>query len=142
MRDYKNKNGSWTGAERQKSYGYTKRCFDLGLLPKATKCEVCGQEKGILQVHNENYTITLNVAPKLLNGTATEEEVKQINECLKHLCWRCHMIYHSYHRNPRAVINYFARFKNKDGIFDGKTGSPDAPVFRHDYSILRRDYGI
>lgn len=122
----------WSGAEREKSLKLTNKAKALGLLQPAEKCRVCGQTKGILQIHNKNYDVTLAYVPKMLDGTATQEEIDAVKEVLVPLCWRCHMMYHSYYRNKEAVKRYFEEVKN---------GKMYPPVFKHDFAILR-EHGL
>lgn len=101
----------WSGEERTKSFNMTAKALRKGLIPFASQCRVCGQTEGILMYHNKNYDVTLAFLPKLLAGTASPEEIDAIREVLVPLCWRCHMIYHSYWRNPAAYKRYFAEVK-------------------------------
>lgn len=103
----------WTGEERLKSLALTKKAIADGVIPKPTVCEWCGQDKGIIQYHNENYS--------------------HPTKYLKSLCWRCHMIHHSRHFAPEQCKAYF------DAIAAGKRFPP---VYRHDFSILERDHNI
>lgn len=128
MKSYK----KWSAEERQRSLALTNRAKRLGLIPPATKCSICGQSEGIIQYHNENYDATLQYVPKLLLGTATDEERKAIAEALVPLCWRCHMVHHSMHRNKEAVERYFAEVRG---------GKRYPPVYRHDFEILK-EHGI
>lgn len=120
----------WSGEERQKSLRLTNLAKKMGLLKEPKKCRVCGQDKGILHTHNKNYDITLNLVPKMINGTATEEEIESVKEVLVPLCWRCHMIYHSYRRNQSAYKKYFEEVK---------AGKVYPPVYKHDFDILKEN---
>lgn len=120
----------WTGAQREKSYRLFCKAKDMGLIEAPHKCEICGQTKGILMTHNTNYNVTLSYLPRLLDGTANEKEKAQIQEVLIHVCWRCHMILHSYHRNPTAYKNYFHEVKN---------GAQYPPVYKHNFDILKEN---
>lgn len=118
MKDYQ----KWTGAQRQKSLKYTNQAKKMGLLEEPKKCRFCGQEKGILHTHNTDYDVTLEYVPKMIAGTATEEEIAKVKEVLVPICWRCHMMLHSEHRNPTAYKRYFEEVKN---------GKQYPPVYRH-----------
>lgn len=123
----------WTPEERNRSLQLTKRARSLGLLSVPCKCTVCGQTEGIIQSHNTNYDVTLLNVPKMLDGSATPGEIADVNKVLKHLCWRCHQMYHSQFRAPYEVRKYFQEIKN---------GRKWPPVFKHDFGILRRDHNI
>ena len=126
MNSYK----KWTGAQREESYRLFCKAMNAGLIEAPHKCKICGQTKGILMTHNRNYDVTLNYLPKLLVGTASEEEKAQIRQVLISLCWRCHMILHSYHRNPTAYRKYF---------HEVKIGKQYPPVYKHDFDILKEN---
>lgn len=121
----------WSGAERERSLKLTNKAKAMGLLEEPKKCRVCGQTEGILMTHNKNYDVTLKYVPKMIAGTATQEEIEAVKEVLVPLCWRCHMIYHSKHRNPKAYKKYFEEVK------DGKKVYP--PVYHHDFNILKEN---
>lgn len=103
----------WTAKERYASLKLTKKAIADGTIPPATKCCKCRQEKGIIQYHNEDYSDPIKF--------------------LLQLCWRCHMILHSQYRNPEACRLYWERIAK---------GEQDAPVYKHDFNILLKDYGI
>jgi len=126
MNSYK----KWTGAQRQKSLKLTNEAMKRGLLERPHKCRICGQEKGILHTHNKDYDVTLELVPKMLDGTATEEEMAKVKEVLVPICWRCHMIHHSKYRNPEAHDRYFEEVKN---------GKQYPPVYHHDFDILKEN---
>lgn len=115
MRDYTDANGNtWTSKQRQASLRLTKQAIARGELPaKPARCDWCGQDKGILQWHNANYSHPT----KYLLG----------------LCWRCHMVHHSRHVDPAAHDRYMASIKN---------GQRYPPVFRHSWGVLSRDHGF
>lgn len=123
----------WTGEQRKASLRLTNKAKQLGLLEEPKKCKFCGQEKGILHTHNENYGVTLELVPKMIAGTATEEEIQKVKDVLWPICWRCHMIWHSKHRAPQQVEKYFEEVRN---------GKQYPPVFVHNFDILRRDHNI
>lgn len=129
MRDFE----KWSAADRQKSLTLTNRAKRLGLIYNPTKCEICGQTEGILHHHNSNYDVTLSIVPKMLIGSATDEEILEVKKVMHEICWRCHMMYHSQHINMSAVNSYFRSIKD---------GAKYPPVFKHDFSILAREHGI
>lgn len=109
MKSYK----GWTKEERMKSSKLTKRAIANGEIPPPTKCERCGQTKGIIHYHNENYS--------------------HPTKYLEQLCWRCHLIHHSKYRSREAHDKYFKE------ISEGKIYPP---VYKNDITILRREHGI
>lgn len=118
----------WSGQERQKSLALFNKAKKMGLISEPTKCRVCGQEKGILHTHNKDYDVTLEILPKMIEGVATAEEVEKVNDVLVPICWRCHMVYHSYYRNKDAYKRYFDEVKS---------GKMYPPVYKHDFNILK-----
>lgn len=126
MNNYK----KWTGAQRDESFRLFSKAMQAKLIKSPKKCKICGQTKGILMTHNRDYDVTLNYLPKLLAGTASEREKAQIRQVLIPLCWRCHMILHSYHRNPTAYRKYF---------HEVKIGKQYPPVYKHDFNILKEN---
>ena len=103
----------FTHAQRIASLAKTKAAILSGGIPKPTKCEFCGQTKGIIQYHNEDYS--------------------HPTKYLRVWCWRCHMMHHSRNRAPEAVKAYF------DAVSAGKKF---APVYRHDFKILADEHGV
>ena len=126
MNNYK----KWTGAQREESYRLFCKAMNAGLIETPHECKICGQTKGILMTHNKNYDVTLSLLPKLLVGMANDKEKVQIQKVLISLCWRCHMILHSHHRNPLAYEKYFHEVKN---------GKLYPPVYKHDFDILKEN---
>jgi len=125
----------WTKEERSKSGAMTRRMKAAGLIGKASKCCKCGQDKGIIQLHNEDYDTTLEIGQNVVNRIPMSfegDEKDRYMGALLELCWTCHMILHSEHRNKTAHDNYFEAVKN---------GARFAPVFRHDFSELKK-YGF
>lgn len=108
MNDYK----KWTASQRNKSLSLTKRATAMGIIPKATKCRFCGQEKGIIHSHNMDYDVTLELTPKIIAGTATEEEIQKVMEVLVPVCWKCHIMIHKAEKHPLSAEKYFERVKN------------------------------
>ena len=131
MRSYK----KWSKEERQKSLRITNKAKELGLIKNPTCCNRCGQKEGILQLHNEDYDFTLLELPELLKNkeNLTQEQLDKIANCLEEICWTCHMIHHSEHRNKEAHDEYFRKIKEE--------GFMPEPVFKHDFSKLKK-YGF
>ena len=130
MKSYK----KWTKLQRLKSLQITNKAKQMGLIKKPKKCNRCGQTKGILHLHNEDYDWTLKELPKYLNG---EKEIDKkareyIANCLEEICWICHMVHHSKYRNKKAHDEYFKKVKE---------GFKPAPVYKHDFEILKK-YGF
>lgn len=127
----------WSKEEREKSYAMTKKAQELGWIKKPCKCQFCGQDKGIIHLHNENYDVTLDILGEALQRKPkpriSKEEKEAIDEVLWEVCWRCHMIHHSYYRNPQACEEYWKEIE---------AGDQYPPVFKHDFSILKRDHNI
>ena len=117
MKDYK----KWTATERNRSLALTRKAKALGLIPHPKRCCFCGQENGILHHHNIDYDVTLDVQPKLILGTATEEEIKQLQEVLLPVCWTCHMMIHRGELHPKSAEAYFEQVKN---------GMQPKPIFK------------
>ena len=103
----------WTAEERLASLAKTKQAIKDGIIPPPHACELCEQDKGIIQYHNEDYS--------------------HPTKYLRSWCWRCHMIHHSQHFAPVQCKAYF------DEIASGKIYPP---VFKHDFGILVREHGI
>jgi hypothetical protein len=132
MRDYK----QWTAQYRKDSLKLTNKAKKMGWIPQPKKCRRCGQEDGILHLHNEDYTVTHVTLTDVFNRfpiSITPEEIDAINQALEPICWRCHMMHHSKHRNKIAVEMY------QDEIRRGKRYPP---VYRHDFTILNRDHNV
>ena len=132
MQSYK----GWSPDFRKASLKLTNKAKTLGWIPEPKCCRRCGQEKGILHLHNEDYDVTYYTLTECYNRfpvSITEEEHAKLNEVLEPICWRCHMIHHSVGRNKSAVEQYFKEVK---------AGKQWPPVYRHDFTILKRDHGI
>lgn len=108
MVDYK----QWSAAERLASLALTNEAKRRGLLEAPHACRICGETRGILHTHNSNYDVTLALTPKMLNGTATEEEVARVKEVLMPVCWRCHMMIHKKGHHPLSWEKYIEAIKS------------------------------
>ncbi len=132
MRNYK----QWTAEYRKESLKLTNKAKKMGWIPQPKKCRRCGQEDGILHLHNEDYTVTHETLTDVFNRfpiQITKEEIEAINQALEPICWRCHLMHHSKHRNAKAVEIY------QDEV---RRGKKYPPVYRHDFSILNRDHNV
>jgi|TARA_R100001510_G_C7654982_1_gene213879 hypothetical protein len=132
MQTYK----GWSGDFRKESLKLTNKAKRLGWIASPTCCNRCGQTKGILHLHNEDYDVTYYTLKKVFDRfpvTITKEEKDKVNSVLEEICWRCHMLHHSVRRNKQAVEKYFAEIKN---------GKQYPPVYKHDFTILKRDHNV
>jgi hypothetical protein len=132
MKDYK----GWDSNFRSASLKLTNRAKEKGWIQNPTKCNRCGQTEGILHLHNEDYDITFYTLEKVFNRsplTITKEEIDNVNSVLEELCWRCHMMHHSIRRNKQSVDKYFEEIK---------AGKRYPPVYKHDFSVLKRDHNV
>lgn len=111
MKPYK----KWSGEERLASAAKSRAAIEAGIIPPAIVCQRCSQTEGIIMYHNHDYSDPIKF--------------------LEAMCWRCHMIFHSYFRKGarEAVNRYWAEIK---------AGKRYPPVFKHDFEILRKDHGI
>lgn len=106
-----------------------------GFIPYPTQCDFCPQDKGIIRLHSEDFSIVLKVLPDLLNGTHLPDNqlLRKIKTCFIQLCYRCDMMYHSKELDPEAYSIYIQQIK--DGVVF-------SPVYEHDYETLIKDHGI
>ena len=131
----KNYNG-WSSEFRKASLRLTNAAKKEGWIKDPKKCNRCGQTEGILHLHNENYDATYYTLEKVFNRSPiniTKEEKDKVNSVLESLCWRCHMMHHSVRRNKQAVDKYFDEVKG---------GKIYTPVYKHDFTILKRDHDV
>ena len=132
MKNYK----KWSKEFRLASLKLTNKAKKMGWVPQPSECRRCGQVDGILHLHNEDYDVTLYTLEEVFARFPvhiTDEEIEKINVVLEPICWRCHMIHHSIHRSPLACKQYWTDLK------DGKKFSP---VYKHNFSILKKEHGI
>lgn len=132
MKNYK----KWSAKFRQQSLKLTNKAKRLGWIKQPKICNRCNQDKGIIHLHNEDYDVTYYTLEKVFNRfpiEITKEEIEKINKVLEPLCWRCHMMHHSKHRNRKAVEQYFIEVSK---------GKQYAPVFFHNFDILKRDHNV
>lgn len=109
-KNMKSYNG-FTAAERYKGLEIVKQAIADGVLKPVSecKCSMCGQDKGIIMYHSEDYT------PEII--------VSQVVP----LCWRCHMMLHSRFRHPKSWEQYKQEVEN---------GAMYPPVYRHNWKAL------
>ena len=80
MRSY---NG-FSGLQRIRAQAWLRRQWNAGLLDRPSRCFACGQDRGIIEAHAEDYSEPF--AP----GKTDQF----------HLCFTCHMMVHSRFGNP------------------------------------------
>lgn len=132
MKSYK----GWSPDFRKASLKLTNKAKKMGWIPEPRQCRRCGQGKGILHLHNEDYDVTFYTLTEVFDRfpvSITSEEIAKLNEVLEPICWRCHMMHHSRGRNAKAVELYFQEVAG---------GKQYPPVYRHDFTILNRDHGL
>lgn len=107
--------GRWTAQQRRASLYQTKKAIRNGEIPPAKElgCNRCGQTEGIIEYHNDNY----------------DDPVKY----LEPLCFRCHMIHHSFHINPTACAKYWMEIGQ---------GKQYPPLFKRNFWALKNENGI
>lgn len=127
----------WTKEERNFSYELTKMAEARGWIKPRKKCGRCGQQEGIIHLHNEDYDVTIKVLsdvflniPDGQEPVITPEQKAEIDKVLEILCWRCHMIHHSAYRNPAACEKYWDEIKS---------GKMYPPVFKHNFAVLKEN---
>jgi hypothetical protein len=103
----------WTAKERDKSARITKMMIEAGQIPPAIVCVLCGQTEGIIEYHNTNY----------------DDPAKY----LLPLCYRCHMIHHSYHINPEKCVQYWIEIGR---------GIKFEPLRTRNYFLVCKEAGI
>lgn len=133
MRQYK----QWSPQFRQKSLNLTNKAKTRGWIAEPEECRRCGQTEGIIHLHNEDYDVTVDtlteVFARIPKPRITEQEKLNLAEVLEPLCWRCHMIHHSEHRNKEACDQYWEEIKS---------GKKYPPVYKHSFWVLKNDHNI
>ncbi len=132
MRKYK----KWSAEFRKASLKHTQKAQKMGWIEYPKKCNRCGQTEGIIHTHNEDYDVTFYTLEEVFNRfpiSIEPHEIEKLRSVLEPLCWRCHMMHHSIHRNKKAVEGYFQQVQN---------GRQWPPVYRHDFAILRKDHNV
>lgn len=105
MRNYK----QWSGEQRKASLVKTKEAILAGTIPHQSKlpCNRCGQDKGIRDYHNEDYS--------------------HPTKYLEPLCYVCHMVHHSDHKDAAGCEAYWAWVK---------AGNRTKPLYSRSYGVL------
>lgn len=80
----------FTGAERSKAWEIQKKAMAAGLIT-CTSCEMCGQDKGVLMPHLENY----------------DEPIKEYHS----LCVECHMNLHGRFSSNGGWLSYLLKLR-------------------------------
>ena len=88
--------------QRNDAQAWLNAQWRTGMLQRPCKCVACGQDKGIIDAHAEDYSI-----PYM--GGKTDEY---------HLCFRCHMMVHCRFRNLNRWKWY------KEAVASGMTFKP------------------
>lgn len=113
---YKNVHGQWfTAVQRNAGDKLIKEAIADGRLKQLTECTCsqCGQDEGIIHYHTEDYD----------NPVETAEP----------WCWRCHMMWHSRYRAPKAALRYFEKIK---------AGERFPAVYGSNFKILHEEHGV
>lgn len=101
-------------AQRMRALNWLKGEYAAGRRAKAVECDCCGQTKGIIEHHSEDYS---------------EPFGDHIGAWS--LCFICHMMIHCRYRNPRAWTRY------KESIADGFTFEP---FYNRNWDAFRRRF--
>lgn len=80
----------FTADQRNKAQAWLNKQWANGELKRPTHCHACGQTKGIIDAHAEDYSLPFEAGK-------TDEY---------HLCYRCHMMVHCRYRNWTAWCQY------------------------------------
>lgn len=84
----------FTATERMRGYNWLKEQIARGTRTRAKQCDCCGQTRGILELHSEDYS-----EPHGDHIGAYE------------LCYVCHMVIHCRDSNPAAWERYKAMIR-------------------------------
>jgi hypothetical protein len=80
----------FSGAQRVLADRKIKIAVELGLIPPAGQCSVCGSTEGRMDYHNEDYGRPLQTVA---------------------ICMKCHMALHNRRRSPGYAANWEKRVK-------------------------------
>lgn len=105
-----NSYNGFTHTQRMKAFNWLKIEYASGRRKKPTQCDACGQTKGILEHHSEDYS-----APYGNHIGAWS------------LCYRCHMMIHCRFRNKTAWRRYRERLA---------TGIIFAPFYTRNFKLF------
>jgi hypothetical protein len=78
--------------QRERAQRWLREEWTSGRLARPAKCCACGQDKGVIDAHAEDYSLPFRAGK-------TDEF---------HLCFTCHMMVHCRFRNPEAWARYCA----------------------------------
>lgn len=98
----------FTAAQRNRAQAWLNVQWNMGFLNRPKVCVACGQDKGVIDAHAEDYS-------EPFESGKTDEF---------HLCFRCHMMIHCRFSSPDA----FARYA--DAVQKGRMFKP---FFRRDW---------
>lgn len=100
--------------QREKAQRWLREQWTSGRLARPSKCCACGQDKGIIDAHAEDYS-------EPFAAGKTDEF---------HLCFTCHMMVHCRFRN-RAAWDRYREAIAKGGHF--------GPVFKRDFGTFNAE---
>lgn len=109
-----NSYNGFTPKQRYKALAWFKKQIQLGKHPpKPCKCDICGQTKGALMYHSEDYSEPFG------------EHIGKFS-----LCFICHMMIHCRHKNPESWEVYKTRLKQ---------GIRYKPFYFNDWNRFRKE---
>jgi hypothetical protein len=111
MRSY----NSFPPEARERAQRWLRAEWTSGRLARPSTCCACGQNKGIIDAHAEDYSEPY--------GAGVTDEF--------HLCFTCHMMVHCRFRN-RAAWDRYRQVIAKGGHFE--------PVFKRDFGRFAKHY--
>jgi hypothetical protein len=118
MKDY---NG-FSGSDRRRAQAWLNYQWNAGLLARPSECCACGQDKGIIDAHAEDYS-------QPFAAGKTDEF---------HLCYRCHMMVHCrfraderwqwYKAQLRAGVRFEAFYSRNFAVFTAQNLRGEPPI--------------
>jgi len=99
-------------AQRNKAQRWLNAEWAAGTLPKPNHCYACGQDKGVIDAHAEDYS-------EPFAAGKTDEY---------HLCFRCHMMVHCRFSNPAAWTQY--KLEVARGVVFAPINGRNFPAFK------------
>lgn len=102
----------FSSEQRRRAQAWLRRHWKLGVLERPTQCAACGQHRGIIDAHAEDYS-------EPFAAGKTDQF---------HLCFTCHMMVHCRFKNPDDWRYYKSVIKR---------GGRYAPVYRRDIGGFR-----
>jgi hypothetical protein len=97
--------------QRERAQRWLREEWTSGRLARPTVCCACGQDRGVIDAHAEDYS-------EPFAAGKTDEF---------HLCFTCHMMVHCRHRNPMAWHRYRATIAS---------GARFAPAIKRSFGIF------